>query len=47
MIQTRWKDRDDRPTVVEVSHLSRAAVAAQSGEVEGEAGNDGQAEGES
>jgi hypothetical protein len=23
MVQTRWKDRDGRPTVVEVSHLSR------------------------
>ena len=32
MIQTRWKDRDDRPTIVEVSHLSRAAIAAQSDE---------------
>jgi hypothetical protein len=23
MIQTRWKDRDGRPTIVEASHLSR------------------------
>ena len=44
MIQTRWKDRDDRPTVVEVSHLSRAAIAVQSGE--GEAESDAQTEGE-
>jgi hypothetical protein len=27
-IQTRWKDRDDQPTVVEVSHLSRTELAA-------------------
>jgi hypothetical protein len=26
-IQTRWKDRDGRPRIVEASHLSRAAVA--------------------
>jgi hypothetical protein len=25
-IQTRWKDRDGRPTIVEASHLSQAAV---------------------
>lgn len=24
-LQTRWKDRDDRATVIEVSHLSRVA----------------------
>jgi hypothetical protein len=23
MVQTRWKDRDGRPTIVEASHLSR------------------------
>jgi hypothetical protein len=27
VIETRWKDRDDRPTVVEVSHQSRAEIA--------------------
>jgi hypothetical protein len=27
-LQTRWKDRDGRPTIVEVSHLSSAAIAA-------------------
>jgi hypothetical protein len=27
-IQTRWKDRDGRPTVVEASHLSRSAREA-------------------
>src|SRR5687767_10495649 len=28
-VQTRWKDRDGRPTVVEASHLSRVEVAAE------------------
>jgi hypothetical protein len=32
LVQTRWKDRDGRPTVVEASHLSRTATAAESGE---------------
>lgn len=27
-LQLRWKDRDGRPTVVEASHLSEAAIAA-------------------
>lgn len=27
-IQTRWKDRDGQPTVVEASHLSRMETAA-------------------
>lgn len=27
-VQTRWKDRDGRPTIVEASHLSRTARAA-------------------
>jgi len=35
-VQTRWKERDGRPTVVEASHLSRTARVAESG-VEGEA----------
>jgi hypothetical protein len=26
-VQTRWKDRDGEPTVVEASHLSRTAIA--------------------
>ncbi len=26
-VQTRWKDRDGRPTVVEASHLSRVEMA--------------------
>jgi hypothetical protein len=35
-IQTRWKDRDDRPTIVEASHLSRTEIAAQNGEATGD-----------
>lgn len=34
LIQTRWKDRDGHPTIVEASHLSKADKAAQSGESE-------------
>ena len=44
VIQTRWKDRADRATIVEVSHLSRAAIAAEGGE--GEPAGEGPAEGE-
>ena len=25
-LETRWKDRDGRPTIVEASHLSQAAI---------------------
>ena len=35
LIQTRWKDRDGRPTVVEASHLSKTVIAGQPGEGEG------------
>ena len=31
LVQTRWKDRDGRPTVVEASHLSRTVRAAEAG----------------
>ncbi|HET9345931.1 MAG TPA: hypothetical protein VFO05_09525 [Candidatus Limnocylindrales bacterium] len=31
-IQTRWKDRDGRPTIVEASHLSQTARAAAAAE---------------
>jgi hypothetical protein len=41
MIQTRWKDRDDRPTIVEASHLSRVETAAQNGEIPGDADDAG------
>jgi hypothetical protein len=40
LIQTRWKDRDGRPTVIEVSHLSRTETTADAepeGAAEGEA----------
>lgn len=32
LIETRWKDRDGRPTVVEASHVSKTARAVQDGE---------------
>ncbi len=31
-IQTRWKERDGRPTIIEASHLTSAARAAAAGE---------------
>ena len=34
LIQTRWKDRDDRPTLIEVSHLSKTEKATQDGDAE-------------
>jgi hypothetical protein len=37
MIQTRWKDRDGHPTVVEASHLSRKESAVRSGDVDADA----------
>lgn len=43
VIQTRWKDRDGHPTLVEASHLSRQESAARSGEPEGEPGDVGDA----
>jgi hypothetical protein len=33
-IQTRWKDRDGEPTVVEASHLSAAPVATPGSEAD-------------
>lgn len=41
-VQTRWKDRDGQPRVVEVSHLSRTARAAEEAEAEGEDEAEGQ-----
>jgi hypothetical protein len=41
LIQTRWKDRDGRPTVIEASHLSKTETAAQVDEVAGEGEADG------
>lgn len=43
LIQTRWKDRDGRPTIVEASHLSAIATAPEDGDAEGEV-EDGGAE---
>ncbi len=37
-VATRWKDRGGQPTVIEVSHLSRAARAAETAEPELETG---------
>ena len=37
-LQTRWKERDDRPTLIELSHLSATERAIQSGEAEPEPG---------
>ena len=39
-LQTRWKDRDGEPKIVEVSHLSRTERAGTE-EVEGQAGEGG------
>jgi len=33
LVQTRWKDRDGRPTIVEVSHLSRTEREAPAEEL--------------
>ena len=35
-IQTRWKERDGEPAVVEVSHLSRTVLQAAAAPVEGD-----------
>ena len=44
LVQTRWKERDDRPTIVEASHLSRTELAGPDGD--GTAGSDETAEAE-
>jgi hypothetical protein len=38
LLQTRWKERDGRPTLIELSHLSATERAIQSGEIEPEPG---------
>jgi succinyl-CoA synthetase alpha subunit len=43
-LQTRWKDRDGEPKIVEVSHLSRTERAGEAAAAEGEA-EEGGAEG--
>ena len=45
VIETRWKDRDDRPTVVEVSHQSRIEIAAAAEADAEDVGDDPGAEG--
>jgi hypothetical protein len=42
-LQTRWKDRDGHPTVIELSHLSRVEMA---GPIVEEGGEDGETSGE-
>ena len=42
LIQTRWKERDGRMTMIEASHLSKTERAAPSGEAEGEADGSGE-----
>ncbi len=42
LIQTRWKDREGQPTVVEASHLSTTAMAAPVEQDEGEGGSEEQ-----
>jgi hypothetical protein len=42
-VQTRWKDRDGRATLIEASHLSRTEKAAQDGDAEAEAAGTGEA----
>lgn len=37
LVQTRWKDRDGHPTVVEASHLSRTEATAAEPAAESEA----------
>ena len=45
-LQTRWKDRDGAAKLVEVSHLSRTARAAEAGaELEPEGAGEAQSEG--
>jgi len=41
LLQTRWKERDDQPTLIELSHLSATEKAIQSGELEPESDADG------
>lgn len=44
-IQTRWKDRDGEPRIVEVSHLSRKEREPAAGELDGETDGEGPAPG--
>jgi hypothetical protein len=42
LIQTRWKERDERPTLIELSHLSKTETAppADDGAAEGDGPSD-------
>jgi hypothetical protein len=44
VVQTRWKDRDGRPTMIEASHQSRQEVAPPVGEAEADSQAEGQAQ---
>jgi hypothetical protein len=44
-LQTRWKDRDGEPRIVEVSHLSRTEREAPAGAGPGEEGGDANRDG--
>ena len=35
LLQTRWKERDDGPTLIELSHLSKTELVAQTGKADG------------
>jgi hypothetical protein len=41
-IQTRWKDRDGEPKIVETSHLSSVARVAEAAAADAEAGEGGE-----
>jgi hypothetical protein len=43
LIQTRWKDRDGEPTLIELSHLSKTVMAPAEGGDEGTTETDGDA----
>jgi hypothetical protein len=38
VIQTRWKERDGRPTIIEASHLSRSELAGDADMADGSDG---------
>ena len=44
LLQSRWKDRDGHPTLIELSHLSATERAIQTGEAEPEPGDPDAAE---
>ena len=41
-IQTRWKDRDGQPTLIELSHLSSTERAIEAGDADGEEADTGE-----